>query len=377
MILAHGERHSSARQQTLRARALETARVLAADPGILAVLLSGSTARGPVGPASDLDMHIVAAAAWTGRVPPWRFGDDGIIENIHVVPEGTLRAGLSSLGDAAHMAHWFHTTSLGDELHDSETLYLRDRDDTVLTRLPALLAQRRDPEIVAHLVTLHAQAALAAIARSASVARAGAARHAHHMLREAAQSLLVSTLVRVGWIVRGSKKRIEIADAYATDPLVKDVRDLVTDVVAVEHLTPAEARSLCERRLLLRQTAADALARFETTRTPTGAELDEIAAYRTHNSGATDYYQPLLDEGFFRGPINHIRALSGFSRVPALILRAADPDAVTSIDSFMECGLVPSALRQDWAAIAHLEPHRVPSWLSAMHGAALRILGAL
>ena len=40
-----------------------------------------------------------------------------------------------------------------------------------------------------------------------------------------------------------------------------------------------------------------------------------------HDADAKDYYASLVDSGMYRGPVNHIRALSGFPRIPGEIAK--------------------------------------------------------
>jgi len=64
-ILAHGEVHQPLRQALMRQRALALANEFSKHQEILAVLLAGSSARGPVGPASDLDLYVIVSDSFS------------------------------------------------------------------------------------------------------------------------------------------------------------------------------------------------------------------------------------------------------------------------------------------------------------------------
>jgi hypothetical protein len=82
---------------------------------------------------------------------------------------------------------------------------------------------------------------------------------AHQILRRAAQELLVANLISRGWIIRGSKKRPEIAKAYNLHESAPDFMKLFLDINGLTNLTPDTAASLCAERHELRQSVAENL----------------------------------------------------------------------------------------------------------------------
>jgi len=376
--VAEGEVNDPERQRRLRMHAETLAARLSEQEAVLAVWLSGSVARGPVGPASDLDLHVVALGKLDNEVPPWRFGPEGVIENVHVVLREDLEEGLHRLADPTALAEWLHRTALGDELQGSECLFNRKDWSWIEDGVGDLLTRRLHAEVVAALAAQHAATAEQWAIRAEQDLSAGSAYDGHQKLRYATQSLLVAALIRCDWTIRGSKKRPEIARAYADDPTVGRTLALLDDVVGIAEITGSHARRICAARLELRNLLLEELRRLcaantdqERIRLRLGKEIE---FQKRHNAFAVDYYAPLLDGGFFKGPVNHIRALSGFARVPERLCHCLDWDLVAPIGQWFRQVGSPRQLLDAWLKIAELSPTlaTVGGWAKVVRAEAQR-----
>jgi hypothetical protein len=176
----------------------------------------------------------------------------------------------------------------------------------------------------------------------------GAPLDAHQTLRRASQELLLSHLISRGWIVRGSKKRPEIATAYGLDQSEGEFMTLFNAVNGLHELTIDGAIEVCRQRQEYRASFADYLRAIvlrdgEFARAANAAVTD----YEEHNLGAENYYAPLLAAGIVRGPVNHIRSFSGFMEVPRTALAAYGRQS-----AFPATDWTSSAMAHDAEAIA-------------------------
>lgn len=355
---ALGEVHLADRQILLRQRGERLAReiVTSAQPAL--VLLAGSVARGPVDLGSDIDIYVIGESAAVRSLPPWRFTADGVIENIHVIRQGEIEKADRILRDLDAISEWYCTTSLGDELYGSEVLHCEADVVDLVSSLQRVLARRLDAEVVARLASKHALTAWGLAASSEACVERGEPLESQRLVRAAAQRLLICTLVRVGWIVRGSKKRPEIAQAYSNDRGVREALALLCDIMGLSGLTASKAETLCRRRLLLRGLTIAELEHLCDNMAVGGGGtrrlIAELSRQRQHNIGAIDYYRPLVDSGYHGGVINHIRALSGFKDLPRLFMSALGSSERPGVDAFMASRMLSSEMRYEWAGIAQL-----------------------
>lgn len=366
--LAPSEVHNPTRQRVLVDRAMYEAERLATDDAVLAVWLTGSVARGPVDSGSDLDLHVVLDRGTRRVFPPWRFQDGGVVLNVHTVPIQVLERGLSARQKPAVLARWMYATALGDELQGARNLFCRSEHAWIVDASQGLAASRLSAPIVVRIASLHEGAArLGAVGAARDVA-SGLVREAHHSLRVAAQYALVGSLIRCGWTIRGSKKRPEIASAYSDETRVAKALVLLEGIVGLAGVTERAAQRLCEQRLSVRRLVVEELAEValdSTQRRPVlGRVRRELRFQERHNEGAIDYYRPLIDAGFLRGPVNHMRALSGFATLPARRAKYLCHVGRGVITSWLAERAGSSDLRETWLAIAMLSasPREVSSW---------------
>jgi len=341
----------------MRDRASETARAFSGQAGIIGVALSGSTARGPVGASSDLDLHVVVADDFAGSLPEWTFHGEGIIENLHTVREGELARGWRACGELASLAAWFYETRLGDELHQSVSLWWSPATQW-RERLPELVALRQDPDVAQRVALRYAESARGHISRARSACREGAPLDGYHHLRLAFQAALIAAMIQRGWTIRGSKKRIEIAQAFLPDPAIERLLAIGLDIVGLSGTTSSEATALCEARLRYRATLLGELRELGVRHAHNGSiarKLGQvIGSQETHDAMAYDYYSPLVAQGIVLGPVNHIRCVSGLTRVPQMLVSCLYGEQPWSITGFVESGLLSRAVRDAWLEIMAL-----------------------
>jgi hypothetical protein len=299
---------------------LELAQDLASDATVQLVWLTGSVAKGNVDEASDLDLHVFATGPLRERRAAWRFSDRSAPENLHVFRTEVIDEGAARQRSPAALAEWMHHTGIADALTGAKCLYeahgagsLKATLDRIITLRGTATHQRSLALRFAEVCRDLAQKADAAIAN-------GAVLDAHQTLRRASQELLVGHLIARGWVLRGSKKRPEIAEAFGFNKEESALMSLFYEVNGLTGLSPAAAAAICRERLEFRAALSRALRRT-ADEPPTDAQLLIIQDYEGHNAGAADYYAPLLRDGIYRGPVNHIRSFSGFSHLPALILK--------------------------------------------------------
>ncbi len=357
MQLADGEFHQPLRQAALKARAIEIANDISKQPGIIAVLLSGSVARGPVGPSSDLDLHVIVSDSFSNELPVWRFGADGTIENLHKVSESQLSHGWSYINQTTDLSFWFYQTRLGDELNGYEPLFW-DYSSDWKDRLPQLLAYRAYSDVISHLVRFHANDAWRILLRANKALEDNAIMDSHQGLRGAVQAAFVSALIRRGWIIRGSKKRIEISKSFIPDPFIEPILEIALDAVGLRTLSKERTNEICKARLGYRKTVQDELVSLKELYAQ-HSDISQrlilvIREEEQHNAHAFDYYLALIQQGFFLGPINHIRSLSGFSRVPSLFLSCLGVEFKWPIREFLSFSELSEFLRFEWLRIADL-----------------------
>lgn len=329
------ENHLEDRQNRLRARAVELAQDLARDTTVQLVWLTGSVAKGNVDEASDLDLHVFATDPLRDRAA-WRFLDRSAPENLHVFQSAVIDDGAARQSAPGALAEWMHRTGIADALTGASCLYEAQGAGSLKAALDHIVALRGT---AAHQRALAIQFAEACrdLALKAQAAMAdGATLDAHQTLRRASQELLVGHLIARGWVLRGSKKRPEIATAFGLDEEESGLMTLFYEVNGLSDLSPAAAAAICRERLEFRAVLSRVLRRA-AYEPPTEAQLRLIQDYEAHNAGAADYYAPLVRDGIYKGPVNHIRSFSGFGHLPALVLQfigAATPHPVTAWSSW-------------------------------------------
>jgi len=338
--------------EQFEARARDLARMLAADPSTVAVLLIGSVARGEATQGSDLDLLVVRDGD-SGERETWRFAKDEVMENVHELRLEVLPCDLSD----RVLVDWYAHHVVADYLQGSRALYVDARRAEWLTPLWTIVRKRVEPEMQSAIARAYAARA-ASIAEMSRAARAYAPLDAHQMLRLASQRLLEASLIRLGWTIRGSKRRPEMAERFRGDAVTEQVLDLLNEVVGLSGLTVAVARELASARVRIRKLLVRELKRLCRNH-PRAAPVAESAA--RHNTAATDYHSELIATGFHRGAVNHIRALSGFHTIPSMVLGAIDAPSQT-VDAYMQHDDISSSLRRAWMDIAQLGGHSLDTW---------------
>lgn len=319
---AAGETHSIDRQQMLRSRAEELAGELAARPEVQLVWLTGSVAKGLVDAASDVDLHVFSTAPLD--LSPWRFAEQSAPENIHQFPVEALRDGVAKLGDVQALGQWMAKSCLADALHGAVCLFRKPEARPLEDEVEALLDARRSDDVRLAVARTFAGYCADIASRARTALANDAPLDAHQTLRRASQELLLSHLIARGWIVRGSKKRPEIATAYGLDQSEPGFMALFEAVNGLGALTDDGAIEVCRQRHGYR----DRFARYLRAIMVQDGDLAPaaravVADYEEHNLGAENYYAPLLAAGIVKGPVNHIRSFSGFMNVPRTALAAA------------------------------------------------------
>lgn len=304
------------RQDTL----LERARTIASEsidlPGVHAVLLTGSVARGTADGSSDVDLHfVVDDVAPDGERPPWSFSPDGIVCNVHQVELERLRWAASGRANG-HVTQWLAEAQIADHFSGAELLETHEEHE-IARLIERLVDLRTQPQVTTQIAKLFACRAGREAALAEESAEIGLPLQAQHLLRQASQHLLISTLVRCGWRIRGAKRRPELASRYVKCELVAEALDVLFTAARLEEVTPATATEIARERLGLRSLVVDEFNALQ------GASAEPIecciqaAKARRHEANAFDYYLPAIRTGHYRGVVNHVRALSGFPSIPA------------------------------------------------------------
>lgn len=318
-----GESHDGALQSILAQQGLVEAGSLMALPGVRAVFLSGSAARGLVNGSSDLDLHLVVEQRLDSTsLPPWQIGPQGVIRNTHQLGLDVLAEALDNLGDKNAISKFHHETRFGDELREARLLastlpfHLEDG-------LVQLQVSRLGQSVIRLLSLAYAEDAMNGSSAATAALDCGAVLDAQQILRFAAQSLLIAALVRRGWTIRGSKKRPEIASEYIADDIVAMVLEALFLSVGLDAVKLADARAICRQRMEVRVLyRAELRALMVDSIQESRDRFGEVLRFvERHDVGAKDYYASLLDSGMYRGPVNHIRSLSGFPRIPGDIAK--------------------------------------------------------
>jgi len=351
ITLVPKETHNTCRQQMMRKRATETARRLQCQPGVLGVLLSGSAARGPVGEASDLDLHIIVSNSFPFAIPEWTFHEDGTIENLHTVSEDALLRGWRVRNNSNYLAAWFYATKLGDELHghiplwwDTATHWQRD--------LSELISHREERGVAQRVAQCYLAAARSYLSQGRAVYDQGAFYDSHQRLRMAFQLALIAALIARGWFVRGSKKRIEIAQTFLPSFILEPLMEVGFNAVGLTGLTPDQAAVICDVRFQFRTILLDELHRlkelFANDAHIAGQLEAVIKNQEEHNALAYDYYSPLIKQGMILGPINHIRCLSGLPHIPQTIISCWCGKQTWPIKEFARSGVISPIVVHSW-----------------------------
>lgn len=368
--MAEAEGHDPQRQSILRTRAAQCALDLSNSAGVLGVLLSGSAARGPVNQSSDLDLHVVVSKQLTLTLPAWTFHHPDLIENIHTIPEGQLQLAWEMIDETEKLAKWFYETRLGDELNGYHSLFWKD--PLWQQRLPLILSKRSDPDVISKLIGFHASEAKRLLGCAQRALTDKAREDAHQNLRWAVQSALISAMIKRRWVMRGSKKRIEIAMSFLPDALLKPILSLAMEIVGLNSLTQLRASQISQTRhefrnlLAMELTVLGNLLGHSKEISPNLRKATEDN--QRHNSGAFNYYAPLIEDGFFFGPINHIRALSGFSSIPRTMLSCIDKSFIWPVHDFLSSAEFSPSIRDSWLEIAGMTEgdHQIKEWVAEL-----------
>lgn len=359
--MAARETHDPRRQQTMLEKAEKTANTLRNQPGVLGVVLSGSAARGPVNKASDLDLHMIVSSDFSRILPEWTFHKDDTIENLHTIKESLLLSGWRVCNNVASLAAWFYETKLGDELHGfiplwwhSATRWQRD--------LSVLISHRQDQDVAQIVAQRYVAAAQAHIRQGRNACDGNASYDCHQHLRVAFQAALIAALVARGWITRGSKKRIEIAQAFLPDPLIESLLDAGFDVIGLNGMTSNQAGRVCKARLHYRTVLLSELHRLKLLYTDDKHTANKLAVIidnqKAHNAMAYDYYSPLIGQNIILGPINHIRCLSGLPHIPQLLVSCLRGEQLWPIREFVQSDIISRTARDAWLEIMALTSSR-------------------
>jgi glycosyltransferase involved in cell wall biosynthesis len=358
-----GEEHDPLRAARLRIHAKTRAGELAQDSHVHGVLLAGSLVNGPVGSGSDVDLYLLRDdRGSTQIVPPWRFVDGETIENIHILPISRLDKGHAALGSDGDLADWFYHNAFGDHLARSETL-VWNADRSRLDYIADIVAARRRPEIWRRIALRYVSSADSLVAMGRALLEKGSVEDAHQALRESAQHALIAAMIRLGWTLRGAKKRPEIASGFLPDRPVEIALDWVLDVVGLRSLSIMTATKLCGDRLRVRSLFVAELQRLAKRFNGVDSFLADTIA---HEQNAIDYYEQAVRSYMVRGPVNHIRCLSGFPAIPARLLQILGTESDIPVRDFLASEILSAELRDTWAALAALErsQSRVQEWLS-------------
>lgn len=347
---AREETHDPERQSRLRSAAESIAADLALNPAVLAVLLTGSVARTPVLRSSDLDLHLLLAGS-IYPLPEWSFSNE-LIVNAHHVSSAELSRAFSQLNDPEILASWLYDTLLADELDGFQLLYNKP-GYTGVTHVESIVAARRDPRVVAHLAELFFRDYHRFLDRAEKALRANAAADAHQALRWGIQKILLGTLVQRNWMIRGSTHQVEIAMAFLPDPELERILETLLEVVGLGTLNRSEAETIAELRVRLRENLLYLLGEWQVANPSVANSAVEFQL--RHNTGGFNYYAPLLQAGMHRGAINHIRTISGFSRIPSWLLPIYNEWDEWPISRFLNSPNIDDALKSGWSLIAGLD----------------------
>jgi hypothetical protein len=359
------ERHDEHRQLRLRAVADEVCAALVERFRPVAVYLLGSVARGPCGPGSDVDLLVITADEVAAVAQDWSYHASG-------TPVDVKRTSVEGVASAAVMgeadfAGYCVRTMLPDYLSGAVCLATDDSPRSWE------LTERAVPTLVARRFGAPAQGEVARLltalgARLANDARrmldAGAAADAHALLLKASKPLLESLTVAAGQQIRGSKKRPELLHALVGEGHLW--LDWQADVVGFTGLGPSGAATLTAERWILRRATVQALEML-VDQHPKLGYADLLVVARRHAAASTDYYAELLDAGFWRGVVNHIRVHGGIARIPSDWCLAAGHDTDRPVAAFMAVDAVPATLRDQWWSVSGLtdSPRRVADLLAA------------
>lgn len=358
LILAPQEKHNSLRQQIMRDRANKTTQHLKNQKGILGVVLSGSTARGPVGISSDLDIHVIISDKFTGHLPEWTFHEDGIIENLHIVQENELISGWSVRGQPDLLAKWFYKTKIGDELNQFSTLWWSPTTQW-LEKLQTLVTDRQNPDIAQKVAKCYLESARTSTFQASKACLENSPLDSQQYLRSAFQAAIIASLIQRGWTIRGSKKRIEIAQAFLPDPAINNLLTVGFEIVGLKDITSSQTTKICGLRLKFRTILLNELkelkVRYAGNENVSHKIEQVIKNQKAHEAMAYDYYSPMVDENIILGPINHIRCLSGLMRVPNMLVSCLDGEISWPIQKFIKSDIFSQNIRESWLEIMSME----------------------
>jgi hypothetical protein len=179
-------------------------------------------------------------------------------------------------------------------------------------------------------------------------------------------------MIKRGWVMRGSKKRIEIAMTFSPDTLVKPILSLAMEIVGLRSLTQLRASQISQTRHEFRNLIQGELTalknRHGQSKEITHSLTKAAEENQRHNSGAFDYYAPLIKEGIFLGPVNHIRALSGFSSVPRALLTCINKSFIWPVHDFLNSAEFSLSIRDGWLEIAGITEgdYQIKVWIAEL-----------
>ncbi len=352
------ERHDARREKALRRHAKTFATHLASEQGTVAVILGGSVICGPVDAGTDVDLWLITSGSSARNDSDWDVQRDGIIVDIHRFALSELNITRKHLHDVQGIAYLLRSSWIGDQLNHYEFLALR-QTGSWQESLATLLACRWHPTVLRELACRLLGEASVQLSTVDSALHLDAVADAQQSVRAAGQLILLAILVRRGAVIRGAKKRIEIAEAYLPDQNLAATLELLSECVGLTRVTAEDAQQLTADRLRWR-----GLLLAE----PILLKSVVLSTLRARQQNAVDYYAPLIRAGFHRGVINHMRAISGLATDAALVSQTlAHGTDLTPLHSFLGNVRLSRTFRSLWAELMALNaaPAQCRKWRAA------------
>ncbi len=350
------ELHDESRQVELRQLAHKLAPELTAKFRPLAIYLLGSAARGPCGPGSDLDLLIITDSAGMAVEQKWYYHTSGNPVDIRLVQ--TSRLVKASTSNIEKFANFCLQTLLPDYLHGAICLATDGsaRSHAIAEKvIPTVIERRFGRECTERFVRLLRCDGVSAIVRATQVLETGYPSDAHAQLLIASKSLLESLIVGTGRHIRGAKKRPELL-RNILPPTQYEWLIWNADIIGISHLRAADGAKIADCRRALRVIAVSALESL-TNQYPDGRFSKLLVDAREHAGAVTEYYEPLLAAGFWRGVVNHIRVHSGVPSMPNQWCRALGYSEFP-ISTFRSVTAFPVELRDLWWSVSGLTDSR-------------------
>lgn len=329
--------------QALYRQGRATARKIAGDNQNAGIFLLGSAARGVARPGSDVDLLVLQDNGQRSD-QGWRFTQGVPVDVRWEATENIYR--MCEMSDDEFVDKVVQHP-LVDYLCGAVALKPVRQD---LVDAIALLQRRRFSDKIRSLIANRMLArAETLFGEAASLACQNLPADAQLKINAGAQLLLQATLIRVGWVTHGAKRRLETAVSYARiSAPVRRTASFLTTAVGIDGMTYAHARKLITARTQMRNEHFICLERL-------GVSSTEIDIAHRHAQGATDYYSPTISDGYLKGCINHIKSLSGVPLMPTLYTRLLNLDPGAPTHSFLTCSDISTEVRKLWLAV--MEPH--------------------